>query len=726
MVEKLTISNNQQVSFEEVENNKNSIRWWRRPRNVIVCGILLVLLVIAGMLTIYSVWICKKEPPVCQTEACQTAVAQLLRNLNQSVDPCEDFFSFSCGKWVTAHPVPPDKEKITVYDTVWENNQEILKMLLEEPNKVRSSAEEKAVQFYRSCMNTTRIEELGSEPIVDLIEQVGGWSLSGYWNKTDFNSTLMVLMRDYQTFPFFRVHTGANPLDPHNSIIQIDQPEFWMSSSNKDKNYAETLRIKLQNLQTLAELSGKQKGFAEQYIGAVFAFASAIERCATSRQKGIEKKMLFQMLTIQDLQKMAPFFDWLAYLNALFYPMQLNESQPVYIHDLPYIEKMSTQTQKYPYALTKIYMILYLVYNLAHSLDSRYEKAKMKLMTQLSDTEMLPLPRWKKCVAETSAVFQPAVGAMFVRKMYSQESHQLAKEMITEIMSALKIRIDEVEWIDSQTRRDFKRKMVDIKVKLGYPEDIMNSDQIDQQYANYNINENEFFQNVVNHLKASRAQNFHLGMIDPSTESRWKVGPESVTAYYSMQYHEVVFPAGMFQLPFFHIDAPRALNFGGIGVIIAHEILHAFHDYVDIGKMCQECEAIPMQEKIACMVTQYNQYTLQGVEVNGNLTLQENMADCGGLEIAFKAYENWLWKNRGESVLPQSNLTMHQLFFTSYAQVMCGSQSNTTLSESLMKSRHSPSRYRVIGPLSNSKGFSHHFICPKESRMNPLQKCHIW
>ncbi|XP_043935096.1 endothelin-converting enzyme 1-like [Protopterus annectens] len=391
MVEKVTIFNNQQVSFQEVENNKSYIRWWRRPKNVIICGILLVLIITAGMYTIYSVWICRKEPPTCQTEACQTVSAQLLRNLNQSMDPCEDFFSFSCGKWVSAHPVPPGKQKITVYDSVWENNQEILKMLLEEPDAIRTSAEEKAVKFYRSCMNTRRIEELGSEPIADLIEKVGGWSLSGHWNKSDLNHTLMALMRDYQTFPFFTVYTGSNPLDPHSSIIQIDQPEFWMLSQNKDKNYAETLRVIVQYLQSLAELAGKEKGVAERYVHVVFAYASIIERLATSRQIRIEEKMLFQMKTIQDLQKEAPFFDWLAYLNALFYPIQLNELQPVYIHDLPYIKSMSTHVQKSHYYLTNIYMILYLIHKLAPSLDSRYGKAIQKLMVQLSDTEMVSL-----------------------------------------------------------------------------------------------------------------------------------------------------------------------------------------------------------------------------------------------------------------------------------------------------------------------------------------------
>ncbi|XP_043935626.1 endothelin-converting enzyme 1-like isoform X2 [Protopterus annectens] len=307
-----------------------------------------------------------------------------------------------------------------------------------------------------------------------------------------------------------------------------------------------------------------------------------------------------------------------------------------------------------------------------------------------------------------------------------KEGYRKAEEIVAEIKLALKTRIDELEWIDDRTRRDFKRKVSDIKVKLGYPEDIMNSDQIDQEYADYNISEDEFFQNVVNSLKASRTQHFQLGMRDPSLQSKWKVGPESVTAYYSLQHHEIVVPAGLFQLPFFHTDAPRALNFGGIGVIMAHEILHAFYEYVDTGNMCHDCETMPVREKIECMITQYNQYTLQGVAVNGSLTLQENMADCGGLEIAFKAYENWLKKDRVETVLPQSSLTQHQLFFTSYAQVMCGSQNNITLPEFLMKSPHSPARYRVIGPLSNSKGFSHHFYCLEESMMNPLKKCHIW
>lgn len=187
----------------------------------------------------------------------------------------------------------------------------------------------------------------------------------------------------------------------------------------------------------------------------------------------------------------------------------------------------------------------------------------------------------------------------------------------------------------------------------------------------------------------------------------------------------MVFPAGMFRSPFFHAEFPSAVNFGAMGVIMAHELLHAFYDYV-VPESCPRCNRDALVRGTGCLVEQYERYSLQGLRINGTFTLLENAADTGGLAIAYQAYKNWLKKHKQERNLPGSGLSHHQLFYISFANGMCGHQSRERLRAFLHRDPHSPPPLRVRGPLSNSQDFARHFHCSSTAPMNPAFKCHIW
>ncbi|XP_077679791.1 kell blood group glycoprotein isoform X4 [Eretmochelys imbricata] len=697
-----------QQACEEDPREASKKGRWLRGKSLLLCALMLSTVLGFALLLAYTILTgglgTRHDSPspfphtrptkLCDTEECLMLLARLLEVRNATIDPCEDFYGYACGNWEANHLRSETMESSNVFDVLLEENQLILKRLLEVPQlRVEGSAKGKAIQFYHSCMDTQQIEAEGAQPLKELINQVGGWDFTGPGKQTDFNQTLQTLMGKYNTFPFFRVYVGPSSSDPSTNIIQIDHPEFEMppeSDYNEKANYP--------------------------------------EKEVTPLQERQERRMLFYHTTIRELQEKAPTIDWLSCLQAAFHPVRLNISQPIAVHDMDYLKGMSRLIEKWQKGrVLQIYMILCLVGNLSPALDSRFQDARRELFEKLhgktGESGMVLAHRWRKCLRDTSTFFEPVLAEMIVQEIFPQETKELAEKMFSLVRDALQSRLDQVEWMDEQTRQEAKDKVSRLQVEIGYPDSILQTAEMDQEFQDLEIHDNTFLLNVVACLKAVR-ENFSLRLLQPHLQDNWEVFPWSVHSYYSMRRHTVVFPAGMFRSPFFHAEFPSAVNFGAMGVIMAHELLHAVYDYV-VPESCPRCNRDALVRGTDCLVEQYERYSLQGLRINGTFTLLENAADTGGLAIAYQAYKNWLKKHKQERNLPRSGLSHHQLFYISFANGMCGHQSPEKLRAFLHRDPHSPPPLRVRGPLSNSQDFARHFHCSSTTPMNPAFKCHI-
>lgn len=701
-------------------------RWVKR---IVPLGILLFVSVIVLLLILnFTILSCSRGFRPCETSACKMLTETFLSSRVLSIDPCQDFFGHVCGNWDANDTFGLETGSANTFDVLWEENQLLLKALLERKEHVnRSSAEEKAVKFHKSCMNTEKIESLGAQPMVDLINKVGGWSVTGAWKRTDFNQTLRLLIGEYKVFPFFRAYLHSSPLNPTLHVIQIDHPDFDMPSKSqfeKESEYTKVLRVYLSYLQNLTGFLGGEINTV--VIPSVFTFTSKLLSVVTPLPERQERRMLFTPTTIAELQDLAPAIDWLSCLQAAFYPRQLNCSETIFVHDMDYMMGMSRLVdQWHKSSYLQAYMVLCMVQSLSPALDKRFQSARRELSVGIRKSEadtMEVTPRWKKCISDTSRFFEPVLGAMFIKEAFSPETKKVAEAMFAEVRTALDNRLDQLKWMDEESHRNAKQKLQSIAVKIGYPSWIMDDVLLEREYHQLDLGEDTFFQNVVK-LNAPR-ESFHFGSFNHHGPDNWEVDPPSVHSYYSISQNAVVFPAGMFRSPFFHVDFPSAVNFGAIGVFMAHELLHAFNEYVPHAIMSGDENVL--EERLLCMEMQYNSYTLQNLTVNGTVTLLENIADCGGLVIAQQAYENWLRKQKQETVLPRIGFTHSQLFYASFAQSMCGKQSLEKLRSFLSRDRHSPSPLRVRGAISNSDNFHISFQCPLGSPMNPEQKCQMW
>ncbi|XP_071618979.1 kell blood group glycoprotein isoform X4 [Heliangelus exortis] len=645
-------------------------------KSLLLCTLLLGTLLGFTLLITYIMMTCGLGS--CDAEQRLTLLSRLLNSRNDTVDPCEDFYKYACGSWKSKQTSRTTEESLNVFDVLLEENQLILKRLLEgSQSGLRGSAKEKAVQFYRSCMDTQRIESQGTQPLKDLLNQ-------------------------------------------------IDHPEFEIppESKFKEKNYPKVLRVYLSYLEKLGGLLGRPQDDFTDCFSLTLSFISNLQRVVTPLQERQQKGMLFFRTTIGELQEKAPAIDWLSCLQAVFHPMPMNLSQPIAVHDMDYLQGMSQLIQQWPKErVLHIYMIVCLVGNLSPALDSRFQDARLELSEILygkMGSRMIPAERWRKCLTDTSSFFEPVLGEMIVQEIFPQQTKKRAEQMFSEIRDALYGQLNHVEWMDEQTRQEAKALVSELQVEIGYPAHILQTAKVNLEYQNLEINEDTFLLNVVACLNVLR-ENSYLKLLQHHSQDNWHVSPWAVHSYYSIRHHTVVFPAGMFRSPFFHMEFPSAVNFGAIGVFMAHELLHMFYGYVLPGG-CPTCDRSALQKSTDCLIEQYESYSYK---VNGTFTLLENTADTGGLTIAYQAYKNWLKKHKEED-LPNIGLSHDQLFYLSFAHAMCGYQDPEKLQSSLNTDPHSPLPLRVCGPVSNSQDFAKHFHCFSGSPMNPDNKCHIW
>ncbi|KAF7241226.1 hypothetical protein EYD10_12207 [Varanus komodoensis] len=386
---------------------------------------------------------------------------------------------------------------VNVFDVLLEENLLIMKRILEEPQLgVKSSANEKAVRFYSSCMNTEQIDAEGAQPLKELVNEVGGWNITGPWKETDFNQTLQILMEKYNTFPFFKAYVGPIFSDPSTNIIQIDHPEFELpleANFRKPVTYPEVLRSYYLYLLKLGKLMGGHPDVTSTYISLAFSFISNLQKAVTPLKTRQEKKMLFYRTTIRELQEKAPAIDWLSCLRAAFYPVQLNISQPIVAHDMDYLKGMSQLIEQWQQKrdVLQIYMILCLVRNLSPALSRQFQEARQVLADILErgtrDSEMVRTERWRKCLSETGTFFGPVLGRMVVQKIFPQKAKDLAEKIFSEIRDTIHNHLDHVEWMSHQSHQEAKDKLHSLQVEIGYPENILQTDEVEDEFLEVSL-----------------------------------------------------------------------------------------------------------------------------------------------------------------------------------------------------------------------------------------------
>ncbi|XP_046673752.1 neprilysin-4-like isoform X3 [Homalodisca vitripennis] len=658
--------------------------------------------------------------------------------MDATADPCVDFYQYACGNWGNHNPIPKDKAAFDTFEVLRESLDSVLRDLLQAPVTFEDSeAYTKAKNLYKSCMGEDILEQRKEAPLLELLDKLGGWPIiTPCWNQSDFDwLELMAQLRLYNNDILISEWVGPDIKNSDEYVIQFDQTslglptrEYYLQAVNLV--YLEAYRNYMVKVATLL---GADPDKASSEANQIIAFETELARITAAPDERRNVSELYQRLTVGQLRAYIPQIDWQLYLSIVT-ERQINFTEPVVVFALRYMQDLVTLLGKTSPRTVSNYLLWRFVRHRVNNLDDRFQEAKQKFYYILFGREQSP-PRWKNCVAQVNSNLGMAVGAMFVRKYFDENSKNDTLIMTKEIQMSFQEILNMTTWIDKDTKFLASEKVDEMMLRIGYPDYILDTEQLTNRYRDVEIQPEKYFENTLNILQhLTRVEQANLGC--KVNKTMWNTAPAVVNAYYSRNKNQIMVPAGILQPPFYHRYFPRSLNYGGIGVVIGHEITHGFDDkgrlFDKNGNLHRwwKDEAINnFHERARCLIEQYSKYTVQevGLQIDGINTQGENIADNGGIKEAFRAYKHWLNKHGcEEETLPGLNATGMQLFFLNFAQVWCGNTRPEATRNKLKTAVHSPGKFRVIGTLTNSEDFSRVFRCPLGSPMNPRKKCSVW
>ncbi|XP_032663302.1 neprilysin-4-like isoform X1 [Odontomachus brunneus] len=673
----------------------------------------------------------------------------MLKYMDKSVDPCRDFYQYACGNWAKRNPIPKDKAGYDTFEMLRESLDFVLRELLQDsvPHDVAQldadDATVKAKHLFESCMNNEILEQRMERPLIQLLDQLGGWPiLRPDWNPNKFDWLLLTAqLRLYNNDVLISEWVGPDIKNSDKYVIQFDQTslglptrDYFLQRSNMV--YLEAYKDYFIKVATLL---GASLHNATVQAEELIKFETQLAKITSSPDERRNFSELYQRMSIGELRTLVPQIDWRRYLSIVL-ARPVNFSEPVVIFALQYIQDLVVLLSKTQPRTVANYLLWRFVRHRVNNLDDRFQEVKQNFYYILFGREQAP-SRWKNCVTQVNSNMGMAVGSMFVNKYFDENSKNDTLSMTREIQRSFRELFDKTNWIDDETKRLATEKVNAMSLKIGYPDFILQPHLLNERYKDVRyiihviIRPDKYFENTLNILKhLTRLEQDRLGNIVNKT--LWNTAPAIVNAYYSRNKNQIMFPAGILQPPFYHRFFPRSLNYGGIGVVIGHEITHGFDDkgrlFDKDGNLHRwwKDEAINgFHRRAQCLIDQYAHYTVAevGMQIDGVNTQGENIADNGGIKQAFRAYERWLRVNQNEDeTLPGISATGKQLFFLNFAQVWCGLMRPEATKNKLKTAVHSPGKFRVIGTLSNSRDFAEVFKCPPGSPMNPVRKCSVW
>ncbi|XP_065200179.1 neprilysin-1 isoform X2 [Planococcus citri] len=682
----------------------------------------------------------KNGPRICLTQECVKTAAFLLTGMDQSVDPCDDFFEYACGMWNKIHVIPEDRSSITTFEVLADQLQHVLRRLLEEPiNNRDNSATRKAKMVYKSCINTSEIKLNGEKRMKELVNSFGGWPVADkrWTSRANFSMEELLgqLKKELNEGILFEVWVGPDDKNSSLHVIQMDQLQLGLPGRDYFlKNTSDgTLTAYYNYMVTVATLYGADQQDAVKEMKDVLDFEIRLASITVPETDRQDTSEIYTKLTLSELKTKVPEINWSQYFYQILFTM-LKDDEPIVFYSLPYYIKLNKVLATTNHRVVQNYAIWRLLMNniLPH-MTNGYQQACLafkKVLLGISSERN----RWSQCVEWTNKRLGMAVGALFIQENFNPDSKESAVEMIRNIREAFNELLDENEWMDEETKKLAREKAEAMNERIGYPEILTQFEELDVEYQKLNVTHQHFFRNMFNVLQFECSRNMDK-LRKPVDRDKWTTEPAVVNAFYSPNKNDIVFPAGILQPFFYSKYFPKSVNYGGIGVVIGHEMTHGFDDrgrlFDKSGNMKEWWNNATIQafkKQIQCIINQYSDYKIDEINLylNGHLTVGENIADNGGLKQSFRAYQKYVERFGDEPLLPGLNLTHEQLFFLNYGQIWCGSMRPEEALAKLRSSSHSPGKFRVIGPLSNSHDFAKAFDCPPNTRMNPTKKCVVW
>jgi putative endopeptidase len=646
--------------------------------------------------------------------------------IDKSAAPCDDFYQFACGGWMAATPIPDDEARWTrSFSVINEDNQKALRSILERDAAGNANGDaygQSLGDFWASCTDEAGIEKRGAADLAPELKLIAA--------VRDAKSLATELAHLHQVGvgAAWDVGSEVDAKDAAHVIASIQQGGLGLPERDfyfRDDPKAKEVRAAYEaHVAATFELLGDKPKVAAANAKTVMKLETDLAGASMTKVDLRDPQKIYHHTTLDELKKLAPDVAWDGYLAGLGFPgvAAFNVGQP------DFVKKVDAMTKSVPVAQWKTYLRWHLARAASPYLSQKFVDEWFKFRQTLTGAKTLQ-PRWKRCVKVVDQMLGEALAQPFVKAYLGEDGKQAASAMVAGIETSMKTDLDGLSWMDDATRTQAETKLGKILNKIGYPAKWRNYDALAPQ-----VSRGSLWANVAagatfeNHRELAKAG-------QPTDKDEWEMTPPTVNAYYDATTNEMVFPAGILQPPFYAATQAPAMNFGAIGMVVGHELTHGFDDEGrqfdaegNLRDWWSPSVSAEFDRRAGCVEKQFDDFVaVDDVHVKGKLTLGENIADLGGLKLAFATFQR---AEKEHPATPPSlgGFTPEQTFFLGYAQAWCTNIRPAQARLFAQTDPHSPAKYRVLGPLSNLSEFASAFQCKAGDKMvrGGDQQCVVW
>ncbi|CAD6199068.1 unnamed protein product [Caenorhabditis auriculariae] len=686
------------------------------------------------------------DDSICLTPDCIRLAANYLNNMNRDVSPCNNFYEFACGRFASQRVVPEHEKKVTVLSEMKKDLDRHLRDILERSSRENATRPMKLAQIYfDSCMDEDTQNDLSVHPLMGVISHLGGWPLltNARFDSVDFKWEVLagqLAVHGVDGLVKIFVHSSFDDSDKH--MLMFSPPKLFLEkkkyyreapSSNVYLGYYKQYILSLLTL--LGVDSEDDTGVIQYQVDDIIDFERRISNM-TRIEMSRNHSAINNMIRYGDFRKKYDQINWDLFFNEDLrsHLGVIEDDLMVNVVDTAYFDGLTALIKSKPMSSVNNFLMWALVNAFNGYLPPRfrkpYQEFREKMYGITSET-----PLWETCVAEVRDNLAMPLSTAYAHKYFTMQDKHKAEEMIVDLKKSMEQTLLNADWIDEATREAALIKLDVMGHKIGFPNSLLNETAVLLPFAGVRLTANQYFDNAVSLKKTAVREVLSKLHRSPSTVD-WASPVIAVDAFHYFTGNEIIFPAGILQFPMFVPDAPSYANYGAIGMGIGHEITHGYDDlgaqYDDKGNLRGWWHTETMttfQKKKQCFVAQYGSKAepVTGRKVDGRLTIGENIADNGGLRVAYQAYQMRLARAEESTKLPGlSDFTQQQLFFLAYANTWCEALKPTAIEYVMDTDVHALGMFRVNVPLQNLPAFSKEFDCPIGSPMNPFEKCRIW
>ena len=647
-----------------------------------------------------------------------------MANLDRSVSPCTDFHEFADGGWIKNHPIPAAYSRWGTFNILQEHNEDVLHSVLEDaaqnPKASTEANWQKIGDFYASCMNEAQIESAGAKPlepdfdrinaikdVPSLEAEIAALNKQGVDVALEFGSSV-----DFK-------NSSMEIAEADQGGLGLPDRDYYLKTDAKSKQIRDRYVAHVTNI---FKLIGDNPSTAPVEAATVLSLETELAKASMKREDLRNPDNVYHMMTLDQVKTLMPHFSWTAYVTDIGAPhiTSINIAQP------DFFKALDSSLQQIPLSDWKTYLRWHLAHTYAASLPRAFVDENFAFYGKTLTGAQELQPRWRRCVRSADRQLGEALGQYYVKRAFPPEAKARALVMVKNLMAALRDDLQTLDWMSPATRKMAIVKLEAFNLKIGYPDKW-------RDYSGYKVTRDPYVEDMQRGNEFGTA--YDLNKINkPVDRGEWDMTPPTVNAYYDPNKNEIVFPAGILQPPFFNPNADDAINYGGIGAVIGHEMTHGFDDEGakfdakgNLNNWWTPQDLKNFEARGDCIAKQFGSYSVEpGLNLNGKLVEGESIADLGGLTIAYRAFQATL---KGKPTPPPiDGFTADQRFFLGFGQIWA---SNIRIEQARVYAATDPhpmDKYRVNGPVSNLPAFAQAFQCPAGSPMvRPAdQRCRIW